>query len=147
MDIDSKLSWYACRWQVEIFFNILKSGCSIEKLQLETRNRLESALALYMIIAWRILYVKTVNRICPNAPCDIVFEDVEWQAIYLITQNKKPPIEPPPLREIFKMLASLGGHLKRKHDAPPGPKVIWIGLQRVRDFVLVLNAQKIMAET
>ena len=45
------------------------------------------------------------------------------------------------------MLASLGGHLNRKKDAPPGPKVIWIGLQRVRDFVLALNAQKIMAGT
>ena len=153
MDVNSfesakeKLSWYACRWQIEIFFNILKSGCSIEKLQLETRNRLESALALYMIIAWRILYVKTLNRICPDAPCDIAFEDAEWQAIYLITQNKKPPTEPPPLKEIFKMLASLGGHLNRKKDAPPGPKVIWIGLQRVRDFVLALNAQKIIAGT
>lgn len=28
------IQWYLCRWQIEIFFKILKSGCTIEKLQL-----------------------------------------------------------------------------------------------------------------
>jgi hypothetical protein len=32
------------------------------------------------------------------------------------------------------MVASLGGHLGRKHDGPPGPKTMWIGLQRMQDF-------------
>ena len=30
------------RWQVEIFFKVLKSGCRVEKLQLETEDRLET---------------------------------------------------------------------------------------------------------
>ena len=37
-----------------------------------------------------------------------------------------------------RTLRSLG----RKHDEPPGPKSVWIGLQRIRDFVLVLEALK-----
>jgi len=45
------LSWYLCKWQIEIDFKVLKSGCRVEALQLETRKRLEPALALYMIIA------------------------------------------------------------------------------------------------
>jgi hypothetical protein len=32
------------------------------------------------------------------------------------------------------MMAQLGGYLNRKHDGPPGPQAIWIGLQRTRDF-------------
>ncbi|MCP4737060.1 MAG: IS4 family transposase, partial [Bosea sp.] len=52
-----KLSWYLCRWQIEVYFKVLKSGCRIEQLQLETRERLEPALAFYMIIAWRVLYL------------------------------------------------------------------------------------------
>ena len=47
-----KLQWYLCRWQIEIFFRILKSGCRVEELQLEKLQRLEPALAFYMIIAW-----------------------------------------------------------------------------------------------
>lgn len=31
-----KLQWYTCRWQIEIFFKILKSGCRIEDRQLKT---------------------------------------------------------------------------------------------------------------
>jgi len=134
-----KLSWYACRWQIEIYFNTLKSGCGIEKLQLETRKRLEVAVGLYMIVAWRLLYIKTLNQFCPEASCELVFEKEEWQAIYLITQEKSPPPEPPSLDKIVIMLATLGGYLNRKNDGPPGPKVLWIGLQRVRDFVLALK--------
>ncbi|MCU0834680.1 MAG: transposase [Chromatiaceae bacterium] len=47
-----KLSWYLCRWQIEVYFKVLKSGCRVEQLQLETRERLEPALAFYLIIAW-----------------------------------------------------------------------------------------------
>ena len=36
-------------------FKLLESGCRIEELQLEKRERLEPALAFYMIIAWRVL--------------------------------------------------------------------------------------------
>src|SRR5512143_1151657 len=31
------IGWYRCRWLVEIFFRILKSGCRVEALQLATR--------------------------------------------------------------------------------------------------------------
>jgi hypothetical protein len=47
-----KLSWYLCRWQIEVYFKVLKSGCRVEQLQLEKRARLDPALAFYMIIAW-----------------------------------------------------------------------------------------------
>lgn len=45
------------------------------------------------------------------------------------------------------MIARLGGHLGRKCDGPPGPKSIWIGLQRMRDFVLVLDSIKNIPKT
>ena len=44
-----KVQWYLCRWEIEVFFRVLKSGCKIEKLQLERKERIEPALALYMI--------------------------------------------------------------------------------------------------
>ena len=50
------IKWYTCRWEIEIFFRTLKSGCQVEKLQLETSDRIEPCLAFYMIIAWRICH-------------------------------------------------------------------------------------------
>jgi hypothetical protein len=37
------------------------------------------------------------------------------------------------------MLAKLGGFLGRKHDGFPGPKAIWIGLQRLRDSMWAIQ--------
>jgi len=34
------------------------------------------------------------------------------------------------------------GYLNRNHDGPPGPKTIWLGLQRVREFVIALQARE-----
>jgi hypothetical protein len=37
--------WHLCRGQIEVYFKILKSGCRLEKRQLEKLERLEPALA------------------------------------------------------------------------------------------------------
>ncbi len=136
-----KIQWYLCRWQIEIYFRILKSGCKIEKLQLEHIDRLRPAIALYMIVAWRVLYLTMLGRECPDLPCDLVFDREEWQAIYIVTHRETPPSKPPTLNTILRMMAGFGGFLGRKYDGEPGPQTVWIGLQRARDFVLALQAQ------
>ncbi len=47
------LTWYTYRWRIERYHYTLKSGCQVEKLQLETADRLMRALAVYSIVAWR----------------------------------------------------------------------------------------------
>lgn len=131
------LQYYLCRWQIEIFFRIYKSGCQVEKLQLTTAERMGPCLALYLIIAWRILYMTLLGRHQPLVSCELVFDKKEWQIVYLVVKNKKPPKTPPHLYELIRMVATLGGFLNRKHDAEPGPTAIWIGLQRLRDFILM----------
>jgi Transposase Tn5 dimerisation domain/Transposase DNA-binding len=139
-EAEEKVRWYLCRWQIEVYFRILKSGCKVEQLQLQTRERLEVALAFYMVIAWRVLYLSMLGRTVPDLPCEVVFSVEEWKAIYIVVQKKKPPLCPPPLREMLALMARLGGYLARKGDGPPGPKAIWIGLQRTRDFVVAIEA-------
>ena len=142
-----KLAWYLCRWQIEVYFKVFKSGCRVEQLQLEKRERLEPALAFYMIIAWRVLYLTMLGRECPQMPCDTVFADEEWRAVYLVTQRQAPPDAPPSLDTMVRMVATLGGFLNRKSDGFPGPKTLWIGLQRIPDFVLALQAQRSIGES
>ena len=72
------VGWYLCRWQIEIFFKILKSGCIIEKLQFESFKAISNCIALYMIVAWRILYLTMLGRACPDMKCSCVFEPDEW---------------------------------------------------------------------
>lgn len=136
-----KVQWYLCRWQIEVFFKILKSGCKVEDLQLQSRERIEAALAVYLIVAWRVLYLTRLGRTVPDLSCEVAFSPQEWKAVYLVSKRQKPPEEPPRLSEILTLVAGLGGYLARKGDGPPGAKTIWIGLQRTRDFALALQAR------
>ncbi|GJQ48443.1 MAG: hypothetical protein HKUEN01_08290 [Candidatus Kuenenia stuttgartiensis] len=60
-------------WQIEIYFKVLKSGCKIEERQLETAERIKPCIALYMIVAWRVLFVTMFGRECPDLPCTALF--------------------------------------------------------------------------
>jgi hypothetical protein len=54
-------------------------------------------------------------------------------------QEKPPPKKPPKLRDITRMLASLGGFLGRKGDGEPGTKTIWIGYTNLLGYIKAIN--------
>jgi Transposase Tn5 dimerisation domain/Transposase DNA-binding len=130
------LGLYLCRWEIEVYHRVLKTGCRVEDLQLRTGPRMKLALLLYMIVAWRVLYVMHLGRQCPDLPCNVVFEDDEWQSSWVIIKGGSPPQNPPSLNDMVRMVASFGGFLGRKSDGHPGPQTLWVGLSRVRDFAL-----------
>ncbi len=130
------LKYYKIRWQIEIYFRILKSGCKVEELQLEEKERLEPCIALYMSIAWRVLFLVMLGRSHPDIGSDTVFEEAEWKITCIMSTKKKPPEKAPKLKELIIMIAIFGGYLNRKGDGDPGPKHLWIGLRRLADFTL-----------
>ena len=130
------IDYYACRWQIEVFFRVFKTGCKVEEIQLETAERLRPCLALYKIVAWRVLYVTMLGRESPDLPCDVLFTDEEWKSAWTICSDQPLPKRAPPLKEFLPMLAELGGYNGRKDDAPPGPKALWIAIRRMSDFAL-----------
>ena len=135
-DVLRIIDYYMCRWQIEIFFRVLKSGCKVEESQLETAERFQPYLALCLIVAWRVMYVMMLGRECPELPCDVAFDDDEWQSVYATVKKAPPPAEPPPIKTIIDLIASLGGWLGRKCDGEPGPKAMWVGMQRMTDLAL-----------
>jgi hypothetical protein len=134
------VSYYCVRWQIEVFFGVLKGGCRVQERQLETAERFRACLAVYLIVAWRVLFVTMLGRQEPEAPCDVLFDEDEWRAAYTVVEGRPAPATPPPLGEMIGLVARLGGHLGRQHDGPPGPKVMWRGLQRLMDFAACWRA-------
>ncbi len=131
------LEKYAHRWLIERYHYVLKSGCRVEELQLETAERMEKALATYAIVAWRLLWLTYEARKNPEKKLDEVLETEEWQVLYLATQKQKQlPFQIPTLREGIRAIASLGGFLGRKGDGEPGVKTLWRGWQRLKDMVI-----------
>ena len=82
----------------------------------------------------------TLGRECPELPCEVVFEGDEWRAVYAVVKDEAPPEVAPPLGEVVKLVASLGGYLGRKCDGEPGPKAMWVGLQRTADLARAWRA-------
>jgi hypothetical protein len=138
-DVIERIEWYRARWEIEIYFNVLKNGCEVESLQLSAIDRIERALALFMIVAWRVTYLMRLGRTCPDLDAALFFEPDEIRGVYLLSKKAKPAT-PPRLNEVLRLIAQLGGFLARKGDGEPGVKTIWQGLQQVASAAMTLAA-------
>lgn len=130
------IQFYTTRWMVEVLFRTLKTGCRVEERRFEEIDRQLRCLAVFLIVAWRTLFVCRLGRSAPDVSCETVFEPSEWKAVYRVVQQVAPPTKPPPLSEIVWMVAQLGGYVNRGRHAAPGPQTTWLGLQRMHDLAL-----------
>jgi hypothetical protein len=129
------VDYYTQRWMIEVYHRTLKSGCRIEERQLGSVARLENCLAIDMIVAARIMQLTWLGRTTPEVPCTVYFDDDQWKALDCFRrQTPYHQPEPPTLQTMIGWVAKLGGHLGRKCDGPPGPKALWIGIQRTDDI-------------
>jgi hypothetical protein len=130
------IEWYTVRWMIEIYFRTLKSGCRIEERRFETLKRMLTCTSIYLIVAWRTLFVCRLGRSCPNLPCDLIFEASEWQSVWTVSHRGEPlPSHPPSLSVLIRLVAILGGYVNRANRPdPPGVETLWKGLQRLRDL-------------
>lgn len=133
------IDWYRARWEIEIYFHVFKNGCEVEALQLSTIDRLERALALFMVVAWRITYLMRKGRTCPDLDARLFFDPDEIRGAHLLTK-KKMPATPLTLNEVIRLIAQVGGFLGRKSDGEPGAKTIWRGLDQVHAAAETLRA-------
>jgi len=138
-----RLEWYACRWGIEVWHKVLKSGCRIEDRQLEAADRLIRCLTLYSVIAWRILYATMLARAAPDLPCTVLLDEDEWQGLYCrIHRVAVTPPKPPTLRQAVRWIAQLGGFLGRKQDGEPGVTVLWKGFQHLVDVTAMYRIMR-----
>jgi hypothetical protein len=134
-DARERVHWYACRWGVEVWHRILKSGCRLEARQLATGERLERCVTLYSVIAWRVFYASMLARAVPELPCDVLLALEEWQALYCAIHHcPTPPESPPSLGEAVRWIAQLGGFVGRRRRDQPGAETLWRGFQHLTDL-------------
>ena len=129
------IEYYCVRWMIEVFFRVLKSGCRVEDRRFEHIDRLLTCLAVYLVVAWRTLFVCRMGRSCPDISCEAVFEPAEWKSVWKVMHRQDPPRQAPTLQAMLQLVAQLGGYVPRKKSLP-GPQTVWLGLQRTHDFAL-----------
>jgi hypothetical protein len=133
-EVTTIVRYYACRWEIEIFFRLWKSGCHVEAFQCHTWARLAPVLALCAVFAWRLHYITRIGQTAPDTLCTPYFNEAEWKAIALLAIQEVPQT-PPTVREVLWWVAKLGGFAGRRADQEPGPLVLMRGWVRVQEAI------------
>lgn len=130
-DLHAIVDHYQSRWVIEEFFKALKTGCAFEKRQLESYHALSNALAVFSVVAWRLLLLRAVSRSAPKAEADRVLSATQLKILH---HRLKLKARPDSAQDALFAVARLGGHIKNNGD--PG----WLSLGRGFEKLLLLEA-------
>jgi len=87
-DAERCLRWYCLRWRIEDWHRVLKSGCRIEDAAHKTAERLKRAIAINLVIAWRIMLMTLLGRETPELSSEILFSDLEIEVLNAYAKKK-----------------------------------------------------------
>lgn len=87
------IQWYRCRWGIEEWHRVLKSGCWIEKREFKTAEHLKRAAAFDLIIGWRILACVKAGRSLPQLSALSFYTQDELAVLWAAL--KKSPLRKP----------------------------------------------------
>lgn len=136
----TRIGYYEARFVVEEFHKSLKTGCRVESRQYRTSGRLEVITALQSVVAVRLLQVRCEARTNPTRPASelIPARWITTLTALRTTKGKGPSIVT--VRDFYRQLAGLGGHLLRKRDGEPGWITLWRGFEKLHLALRTLDA-------
>jgi hypothetical protein len=119
---------YRLRWTIEEYFKALKTGCALEKRQVESYEALRKVLALFVPIAYRLLLLRGLERLDSGAPAHRAFSKIDLHIMANAPSNRS--LQPPrSIADALKHLARLGGHIK--NNGPPGWQTLGWGYEKL----------------
>jgi hypothetical protein len=123
------LGGYTRRWCVEEYHLTLKSGCQVERLQLEEWDHLQNALVLYAAVAARVVQLRDRARQQPQQPAQEILSVEECAVLVGRFGRGRATVEGLTVGQAVLWIGRLGGHLNRKSDGMPGVRTLWKGLR------------------
>lgn len=133
-DYCQMVTYYSKRWVIERLHYTLKSGCRVERLQIDDAEAFKNALSVYYVVAWRLMWLTYIARTEPDRPAAEVLEATEIAVLEAVTEK---PIRTVALAVLA--IAALGGYEYYKAAPPPGPKTLWLGIRKLDNMVLGWN--------
>jgi hypothetical protein len=126
--VDFVVDAYCARWVIEEFFKALKTGCGLERRQLESVASITNTLAVSLPIAWLLLRLRNLSRDDPDKPATGVLSPLMLRCLQALTLRRtgRPLPQHPTCKAIAWAIAALGGHIK--NNGEPGLIVLGRGL-------------------
>jgi hypothetical protein len=91
-DAEQCLRWYCLRWRIEDWHRVMKSGCRIEDLSHNSAVRIRRAIAINIVIAWRIMLMTLLGREHPELPAEILFSNIELRVLNAHKKKVQNPL-------------------------------------------------------
>jgi hypothetical protein len=120
------VEFYRARWLIEEFFKALKTGCELEKRELESYQTLVNVLAILIPIAWQMLLLRSLARSQPDLSAEIALSPTQLDVLRAC--GHAPLSQKPNVRQALFAVAALGGH---HNNRPPGWIVIGRGMEKL----------------
>ncbi len=118
------VGYYKQRWQIERLHYTLKSGCNVERLQIDDGHALRNALGVYYMVAWRVMWLTHLARFEPDTPAEKVLQADE---LHVLREAAPRPVVT--VEDALREIARLVGYEHYANAPPPGVKRIWQGLR------------------
>jgi hypothetical protein len=128
-DAWERVGWYKCRWLLEEFHKVLKTGCAMEDRQVQSVESQWKLLGILTPVAIRLLWLRQTAQLAPEIPATEIVSREIVQLVCLLAKRPKAALT---AHELWRTIASFGGYLGRKSDGPPGWQTLWKGWRYVQ---------------
>lgn len=128
---NERVEWYRCRWLCEDFHQCLKTGCAIERAQLDKRRDIEALLGFAIPIAARLLQLRQLARQPDERPARDVVDPL---MVEVLAKREHLDSHTMSFTTFWRRVARLGGFLGRKGDGDPGWRTLWWGWRYLSDL-------------
>jgi hypothetical protein len=132
-DAWERVRWYRCRWLIEEFHKVLKSGCRLEDRRMHTVTALENLLAILTPIGLRLLRLRQLAVLSPDLSATQVVSQEVLQVVALLDQRPQAAWT---IRTLCCTIARFGGFLARTCDGLPGWQTVWNGWVFIQTVLL-----------
>jgi hypothetical protein len=130
-----RVDWYAKRWTVEEYHKSLKTGLSLEELQLTTKAGLENAIGLLSVVAVGLVMLRELARDPSTASQPITgWLPPSWVKV-LSRWRHGTDGQLTTVKDWIWALARLGGHQNAKHLGDPGWLTLLRGWTRLQSMI------------
>jgi hypothetical protein len=127
-----RIEWYRQRWIIEDYHQGLKTGCRLEERHLHDYASLQRLLGLLAPVAVRLLQLRALARMVPEAPA---LQVLPRELVVVVAHLSRVEAQEMSVQDCWHALARQGGYLGRKGDGPPGWKTLWYGWQKVQTIL------------
>lgn len=134
--VEAVVDAYRTRWVIEELNKAVKTGCGIEKCQLEGAESILNLLAIMLPVAVQMLALRSLAASNQLALC--VLSALQLRVLRAMSTRVRLPANPTAAQALLA-IAALGGHIR--NNGPPGWMVIGRGFM---DLLRYTEAWKVM---